>query len=493
LIPASVPGTEEPADVATVRAQVAALMAHPAPSQPTPLAALAGIKRAALDSLRQKFGPAVVKELDLLRRAPILLNCDQRPRGLPLAELRQAERGVGDHALTLFDTGQTFVFDQSHIFFDGAWGAALAEIMTNEALAWAVYLHSLPPAQPDQTHPDVLSAQLKSSALKLIEQASQATVESTAETDAVKVKAMLLLRRLFKQRSDLIQVTINDLLVLYRAIHALTYQPAPELLAQLQSLSRGATTRPAAEAALAALQPTRLSPAVVIPVDASQRNPRDRLYPITFEVPLRDLDLLNLHHQVITALDTYQRGEGDRTTLYRRFDQLQRTYLATLARFGAVLKRAKEIAVSGESASVGAIKLLAHMPTPLQRMLGQIPSRFDVLNDLLRGREVFSNVGVVAPTSSLTRFITAKDDNDKKTLAWGVVTDAAGVMRISLRDFRPHVALLAAAGHKELATHLTQHYLNTYADGLNRFISDLRRITETSRETQLEKRELPRD
>jgi hypothetical protein len=261
----------------------------------------------------------------------------------------------------------------------------------------------------------------------------------------------------------------------------------------LQSLNRGATTRPAAEAALAALQPTRLSPAVVIPVDASQRNPRDRLYPITFEVPLRDLDLLNLHHQVITALDTYQRGEGDRTTLYRRFDQLQRTYLATLARFGAVLKRAKEIAVSGESASVGAIKLLAHMPTPLQRMLDQIPSRFDVLNDLLRGREVFSNVGVVAPTSSLTRFITAKDDNDKKTLAWGVVTDAAGVMRISLRDFRPHVALLAAAGHKELATHLTQHYLNTYADGLNRFISDLRRITETSRETQLEKRELPRD
>jgi hypothetical protein len=196
--------------------------------------------------------------------------------------------------------------------------------MTNEALAWAVYLHSLPPAQPDQTHPDVLSAQLKSSALKLIEQASQATVESTAETDAVKVKAMLLLRRLFKQRSDLIQVTINDLLVLYRAIHALTYQPAPELLAQLQSLSRGATTRPAAEAALAALQPTRLSPAVVIPVDASQRNPRDRLYPITFEVPLRDLDLLNLHHQVITALDTYQRGEGDRTTLYRRFDQAHR-------------------------------------------------------------------------------------------------------------------------------------------------------------------------
>jgi len=140
---------------------------------------------------------------------------------------------------------------------------------------------------------------------------------------------------------------------------------------------------------------------------------------MTFEVPLRDLDLLNLHHQAMAALKAYKAGEGDRTMLYARFDQLQRTYLATLAHFGAVLSRAKEIAFSGESASVGTIKLLAHMPTPLQRMLDQIPSRFDVLNDLIRGREVISNVGAVVPSSTLTRFMTAKDDNEKKTLAWG--------------------------------------------------------------------------
>jgi hypothetical protein len=164
-----------------------------------------------------------------------------------------------------------------------------------------------------------------------------------------------------------------------------------------------------------------------------------------------------------------------------------------LAHFGAVLSRAKEIALSGESASVGSIKLLAHMPTPLQRMLDQIPSRFDLLNDLIRGREVISNVGAVVPSSTLTRFMTAKDDNEKKTLAWGIITDASRVMRISLRDFRPHVALLAAAGHKELAMHLTQHYLDTYAGGLNRYISDLRRITETSRETRLGKLEPNRD
>jgi hypothetical protein len=139
----------------------------------------------------------------------------------------------------------------------------------------------------------------------------------------------------------------------------------------------------------------------------------------------------------------------------------------------------------GEGASVGTIKLLAHMPTPLQRLLDQIPGRFDILNDIIKGREVFSNVGAVAPSSTLTRFITAKDDNDKKTLAWGVITDAQGVMRISLRDFRPHVGLLVAIGRKDLAVRIAQDYLDTYAHGLNAYVRDLRRITLASRETRL--------
>jgi hypothetical protein len=114
-----------------------------------------------------------------------------------------------------------------------------------------------------------------------------------------------------------------------------------------------------------------------------------------------------------------------------------------------------------------------------------VPGRFEVLNDLLKGREAFSNVGAVAPSSTLTRFISAKDDNDKKTLVWGVITDAAGVMRISLRDFRPHASLLIAAGHKNLAARLTQDYLDSYVHGLNGFVRDLYRITKTSRETRL--------
>jgi hypothetical protein len=126
-------------------------------------------------------------------------------------------------------------------------------------------------------------------------------------------------------------------------------------------------------------------------------------------------------------------------------------------------------------------------------MLDTIPGRFEILNDIIKGREVFSNVGAVAPTSTLTRFITAKDDNEKKTLAWGIMTDAKGVMRITLRDFRPHVALLEAIGRKDLAMQIVQDYLDGYAHGLNNFIRDLQRITRTSRETQLGKLEKPND
>ncbi len=490
LIPVCSPGTNQPAVVTTVRAQVAALMIYPSDAPPTQLASLARVKRAALPGLRSEMNQTLIKELDALRLAPILINCDRCPRHLPLSELRQAERGIGDHALTLFDTGETIAFDQSHIFFDGGWGAALAEILTNEALSWAVYLNTLPPAQPGKARPYALASQFQASELELIQQAPRVTPEAGAETDAVNLKAILTLRKLFKRRNDLIQLTVNDLLVLYRAIHAVTYQPNSELLTEMEDLTHKSATRQAALAVLEAIERSRqVNPAIGIPLDASRRSPRDRLYPMTFEVPLNELDLLDLHERVIEALDAYESAVGDRAALYAEFDQLQRIYLATLAGFGAMLSKAKEIAIVGESASVGTIKLLAHIPAPLQRMMDAIPGHFDVLNDLIKGREVFSNMGAVAPTSTLTRFITAKDDNDKKTLAWGVITDADGVMRITLRDFRPHVGMLEARGRKDLATRITQDYLDTYVHGLNNFVRDLRRITRTSRETHLRKPE----
>jgi len=486
ILPACIPNSDRPADVGTVRTQVAGIQAGPSqpPAQIMPLALM---QRARWPEVRSRLSPELQQGLDALRRAPILMNFDPRPRELPLSELRQTERGVGDHPLTILDTGTSFVLDQSHIFFDGAWGAALAEILTNEALAWAVYLHSLPPVQPGTAPLPALQLALSAEEAALGEQSPRARAEVGVESTAIRLPAILRLRKIFKKRSDLLRLTVNDLLVLYRAVHALTYRPAPELVTELDALAGDPETHQVAADALIALErELDTNPAILIPVDASQRSPRDRLYPLCFEAPLRELDLLALHAQTLAALDAYEQTAGDRTVTYTQFDQLQRTYLATLAGFGAVMSRAKEIANRGETTSVSAIKLLAHLPPALQRLLDDIPGRFEVLNDVIRGREVFSNVGAVAPDSTLVRFITAKDDNEGKTLAWGVVTDAEGVLHLSLRDFRPHVGPLIAAGRRDLTQRIAQDYLDSYAQGLNRYVRELSRITLASRETASE-------
>ena len=481
LVPANQPDPEQ------VRATAAAILAARRETV-DPLTVVAGIRRAALPGLLKKLSAPLRGSIDALRSAPILINIDglqaQSHPARPLARTRQVERGIGSHPITILDLGKTIAFDQSHIFFDGTWGAALAEIMTNEALSWAVYFHQTP-ASPAHPVFQTVTPRYQRGDQELLNTAPKVTAEACAENESANLKAILALRKLFKQRSDLIQLTVNDLLILFRAFHAATYQPNPEIVLELQALSTRPDTSEAGKAALAALAGARDNPAVLIPIDASQNAPRERLYPLNFEVPLSELDLVGLHQRCLVALDDYRREQSERSAAYQSFDQLQRRYLATLAGFGSVLSKAKEIALRGESASVGTIKMLAYMPPSLQRMLDEIPGRVDVLNDLVKGREVYSNVGAVAPGSTLVRFITAKDDNEKKTLAWGVLTDASGIMRISLRDFRSHVGLLFAAGCGRIADRLAQDYLDAYVRGLNLFVRELQRITMASRETRL--------
>ncbi|MDD2921829.1 MAG: hypothetical protein PHQ36_06030 [Anaerolineales bacterium] len=476
LLPVCEQGSNKPIDALNARAQIAALLESPF-SSPSQLSSLARIKRSALPGLRNKLNPMLVNDIDNLRFAPILLSADARSRSLPLSELRQAERGIGSHALTIFDTGESIVFDQSHIFFDGAWGSALAEIMTNEALSWARYFNMLPPSAPaDRRMYTSLTLQLQSSDINLAQQAPHIPHEAAAETDKADLKACVYLRKQFKHRNEQIQLTVNDLLVLYRAIHAAQYKPSPRLIAEIEKLS---VTKPEVAASIRQMleEARGENPSILIPMDASLKTPRERVYPLNLEVPYMELNLPSLHAQTIKLLAAYEESAQDRAAIYASFDHSQKLYLASLAGFGSFLAKAKEVAIQGESSSVGAIKLLAHLPLPLQRLLDKIPERFDLLNNILKGREVFSNVGAVAPSSALTRFITAKDDNAQKILAWGVITDAKSVMRISLRDFRPHVAALLSIGRKDLANLIAQDYLEAYAEGFNAYIKDLTRIT----------------
>jgi hypothetical protein len=480
LLPICAANSTAPIDYAAARSAIAAFVNDPVTMGGTSLASIARVKRRGQSALRGKLSPALTDEIDRLRHTPVILNFDRRSPKSSLIDIRQGERGVGDHALTIFDTGATFVFDQSHIFFDGGWGAALAEIMTNEALAWAVYLNTLPVprVEPDQ-RPATLSLAITVADSEAIAQSPAITPEVCVETRAIDLKAITALRQLFRRRSERLEVTVNDLLVLYRAIHAATYQPDQALVSDLKQLLREPKAKPAVQAAVEALTADRqTNPAILIPVDASQRRPFERVYPMTFEAPLRDLDLLQLHARATHVLNDIRQAEGDRRAeLFAEFDQVQRMVLATLAGYGEFMSRAKQIALTGESASVGTIKLLAHMPQALQRLLDRVPGQIDVLNDLIKGREVFSNVGAVARSSTLTRFATAKDDNDKKTLAWGVLTDAQGVMHVTLRDFRSHVGQLIAIGLADTARRLAQDYVDAYARGLNRYIRELQHIT----------------
>jgi hypothetical protein len=478
-----------PVDVEMVRSYVAAILKSPTKGNPFQLTYFPGMQRASLASFFKKTKNPEIGKLVELSQVPVVINVDTRDPNQPLSMLRKTERGIGSHPLTLIDTGKTMVFDQSHIFFDGAWGATLAEIMTNEATSWGVYLYTLKTAKPAHHLPASLSITLTDDDLKLIQEFPRGEYEASAESSEVKIKAILALRKMFKRRSDLIQLTVNDLLVLYRGIHTAIYQPSRKLLDALSDFALKLAGDDTALKAMKTLKHSwenqRINPSILIPVDASEQSPRERVHPLAFEVPLSDLNLLELHHDVVNALNHYWNSRGDRNLAYKKFDDLQREYLTTIAAFGEVFNKAKDIAALGESASLGTLKLLAHLPSSVQKWLDSILTQFDVLNDITKGNEVFSNIGAVVPTSTLTRFLSAKDDNEKKNLVWGIVTDAEGILRITLRDFRPHVHFFIETGYQNLANQITQDYLDSFSVGLNQFVTDLRRITVASRETRL--------
>jgi len=264
-------------------------------------------------------------------------------------------------------------------------------------------------------------------------------------------------------------------LVLYRAIHTVTYRPSRRMQQEVDDLAK--VNPKVADQLKKALESfANTTPSILIPIDASKRVPRDRIYPMNLEVPLNELGLLNLHRETTRILAEYRSVRNPTREQFDRFDLLQKRYLATLGGFGTILAKAKDIAVRGESASVGAIKLLAHLPAVVKQMLDKIPTRYEKLNNLLKGTEVLSNLGAVARSSSITRFITAKDDNEQKQLTWGVVTDSEGTLVITLRDFRPHVAALRAAGQQDLANLIAQDFLDAYVQGFNQFIHEVTQI-----------------
>ncbi|MBX0329525.1 hypothetical protein K2Z83_17785, partial [Oscillochloris sp. ZM17-4] len=128
-------GRLRPLPLAQVRALVAAAMRGARPlraGDPGPPGAdllLAAAPRGRQDSLRGALGVSARAEVERLRAAPIIVNWDQHDLAQPLGVIRRTRRGCGDHALTIIRAGDSTIFDMSHIFFDGIWGAMLAEVV----------------------------------------------------------------------------------------------------------------------------------------------------------------------------------------------------------------------------------------------------------------------------------------------------------------------------------------------------------------------------
>jgi hypothetical protein len=465
-------GYLRPAHFQAVRRHAVAILEHGEMAEAAPSLylddQLIAIKRTDQERARQALPPELQQELDALKCASIIINWDEQPGSKPLGYIRQGKRAIGDHALTIFRTSTSMVFDQSHIFFDGLWGMAVSEILTNEAISWAAYFYNLPPLPAS-----ALPYQVKlGPEPALYNFPTQRGLEICVENDGVDLRALRRLCKLLPRRLPELKLTINDLLILYRCAFGHEYQLSAALEDALfefysKPMDEIQTVYDLIKNILAKAQ--GMNPALVIPMESTVAPPRERLYPTTFRNPFTELWT---HYR--RTLELRQSYLDDKIQLkWAKFAQARHVLLTQLHYFGELMRAYKKVALEGGSTSTAMLKLMAYLPDSLLKLLDAIPQRVDILNEVLKGEEVFSNVGQVSRGSSISRFISAKDDNDNKTLVWAVITDDAGKLHLSLRDFRPHVAALSQLGCRDLAELMAKDYLDAYVTGFNKFVETL--------------------
>ncbi len=474
-------GYLRPAPFQVIRRQVAAIFNHAKQADEVPIGGLDDqlitIKRSQQERVRRLIrDKSVQQKLNALKLAPIIINWDERPASKPLAYTRQGKRGVGDHPLTIFRTPNSMVFDQSHIFFDGIWGMALVEILTNEAISWATYFNNLAIPESIQTPPYHLAFTPESA---LAEYLRNTTPEVSAESSEISLRTLYELCKLLPKRHRDLKLTVNDILLLYRCQFGHEYRSSPELEDALFELRAQSNLEIQAIGDLindTLADAQAKNPSIVIPMEATAANPQERLYPTTFRNPFTDF--WSSYRKTATALEDYSKHLTQEHWV--EFADARRSLLGQLNYFGQLIRAYKKVALEGGSTSAATIKLLAHLPDSLRKLLDEIPRRVDILNEILKGEEVFSNVGRVARGSSISRFVSAKDDNDNKTLVWAIVTDDHDTLHLSLRDFRPYVAALAKIDRMDLAQMIVDDYVNALVAGFNQFVTQLLEILNTN-------------
>lgn len=440
---------------------------------------LTNTPRASQAELRKLLDKTQQQSLSELRKAPIFINWDKHNSNQPLTYIRQTHRGIGDHPITLFRTESSMVFDFSHIYFDGAWAMEVAEMLTNEAIT---QLRRRDSGNNITGHTIPFSITLNESG-KFQRAAGKITtpVNFVSAEAKMPITPVVQIRKLLVSRTKpTVHLTVNDLLVLYRTIFNQRYQPSPILEKSLTALRR----QPGGEVLVRAVKEMLtnmrdVNPSLMIPIEASRVNPRDRIFPSTFRSPFPDFhqkhnDLLSLRKSIIDKRE-------HKAAAQQFFVNTRAEYLSTLQTFGMVMRKYREIAASGQSMSTTAIRLIAGLPGAMQKVVDGLPGHFSFINEAIKGEEVFSNVGQVTPGSSISRFSSAKDDNDKKILVWGVMTDNDNMLKISLRDFRIPIIALVRAGHQNIAQEITEDFVSSFMTGFKTFIDEVSEIITISR------------
>jgi hypothetical protein len=417
--------------------------------------------------LRGLLSPATRQALDALSYASVILNWDEKSRDRSLAELRRTHRGVGDHALTIIRTADSIIFDMSHMFFDGTWSVAMAEVLTSAAVQWCRRIIEITPSEappPGTLHLEPTHAFVKDA------QAHRQPPEISAETTIFDISVLFNLRQMLAQTGT--RLTINDLLIITRLFHTAHYTPKPAVRTQIEEFKARARTPQEKQVATAidrSLKRGRVTnPALLIPVDASLGDPQAWLYPIVF----RNLSdgLVWVWDETWEAYQTYRRIEPPDTpegiAALEVFGRRRAKLISELRGFSYFLAANKAVGQRGHSSTVAMSELLVGLPDWLQHLFNRLPENLVPLNEIIKGDEVYSNVGRVAERSSLTRFMTAKDDGNTKDLAWGIMTDDNGRMMVTMRDFRPHVRPLIEAGYIDLARSMAQDYVVSYTEDL---------------------------
>src|SRR5262249_40288900 len=150
-------------------------------------------------------------ELERLRHAPIILNWDEVQSDQPLMSIRSGRRGVGDHAITVFRATESIIFDLSHIFFDGPWGMAVAEILTGQAI---VYARQLREAQKVSAVAQVQALDLEApSGMAAQARRLQIPIEVSGESTLASLKLIEQVRSNLRKRNSRLLLTVNDILI----------------------------------------------------------------------------------------------------------------------------------------------------------------------------------------------------------------------------------------------------------------------------------------